>query len=395
MCRGSSACTRRTAPMRATSRRASARSRLPTCSNSATPDGTRKHLKPGAPSSFIAASSPALPGTAPPQNPTSTKERPFAAGILAFIASADVVGGTLFRGMSKMVVTPPAAAARVADSNPSHSVRPCSFTWTCVSTRPGRRTESPSSTTSPRPAVAIPSETDAMTPPRTTTVAGPVPPGVTTRRPVRTTSAPLKSVIQLAALESAGGHRGNPPDRNRPLGRVRYHAPLAARFAEVPARPHLLSHHVDSLARDRTADAPRQSARELPRNLRSALADLPPRHVGLRAHLRFRAPELGPEFRNRRPARPGRLFRALLHERDDVLHPGIRRRHAPDPVREVLRGRRVRDWPRVPRDGHQLSPDPFAGVLAPRVEHRAARRPRRVASHGVRAPPAPRRKIGR
>jgi hypothetical protein len=34
----------------------------------------------------------------------------------------------LLSGMSRIVVTPPAAAARVAVSNPSHSVRPGSFT---------------------------------------------------------------------------------------------------------------------------------------------------------------------------------------------------------------------------------------------------------------------------
>ena len=42
-----------------------------------------------------------------------------------------------FSGMSMMVVTPPAAAARVAEAKPSHSVRPGSLTWTWVSTRPG------------------------------------------------------------------------------------------------------------------------------------------------------------------------------------------------------------------------------------------------------------------
>ena len=41
--------------------------------------------------------------------------------------------------MSQIVVIPPAAAARVADANPSHSVRPGSFTCTCVSTSPGKQ----------------------------------------------------------------------------------------------------------------------------------------------------------------------------------------------------------------------------------------------------------------
>ena len=59
----------------------------------------------------------------------------------------------LLSGMSTTVVTPPAAAARVADAKPSHSVRPGSLTCTWVSTRPGSSTtSSPSSTTSRAPA---------------------------------------------------------------------------------------------------------------------------------------------------------------------------------------------------------------------------------------------------
>ena len=45
--------------------------------------------------------------------------------------------------MSTSVVTPPAAAARVAVSKPSHSVRPGSLTCTWVSTMPGETTRSP------------------------------------------------------------------------------------------------------------------------------------------------------------------------------------------------------------------------------------------------------------
>ena len=65
-----------------------------------------------------------------------------------------VVAGTLLSGMSTIVVTPPAAAARVAVSNPSHSVRPGSLTWTCVSTMPGEMTRSPKSVRADRSAVA-------------------------------------------------------------------------------------------------------------------------------------------------------------------------------------------------------------------------------------------------
>ena len=47
--------------------------------------------------------------------------------------------------MSRIVVTPPAAAARVAVAKPSHSVRPGSLTCTWVSTRPGSSTSSSAS----------------------------------------------------------------------------------------------------------------------------------------------------------------------------------------------------------------------------------------------------------
>ena len=55
-----------------------------------------------------------------------------------------VVGGTELSGMSMIVVTPPAAAARVADAKPSHSVRPGSLTCTWLSTSPGSSTSSSS-----------------------------------------------------------------------------------------------------------------------------------------------------------------------------------------------------------------------------------------------------------
>ena len=59
----------------------------------------------------------------------------------------------LLSGMSTMVVTPPAAAARVAVAKPSHSVRPGSLTCTWVSTRPGSSTSS-----SARSTVSAPSQ---------------------------------------------------------------------------------------------------------------------------------------------------------------------------------------------------------------------------------------------
>ena len=54
-----------------------------------------------------------------------------------------------YSGMSTMVVTPPAAAARVAVQKPSQDVRPGSFTCTWLSTRPGITTRSSTSHTCP------------------------------------------------------------------------------------------------------------------------------------------------------------------------------------------------------------------------------------------------------
>jgi hypothetical protein len=70
---------------------------------------------------------------------------PAIARTFARSASASLVAGIELSGMSTIVVTPPAAAAAVAVANPSHSVRPGSFTCTCVSTTPGSNATSPSS----------------------------------------------------------------------------------------------------------------------------------------------------------------------------------------------------------------------------------------------------------
>ena len=102
-------------------------------------------MNPTTPASCSGISDASLPGTAPPQNATSTQHFPAAAARFSSSAATVVVGGTELSGMSQMVVTPPAAAARVAVANPSHSVRPGSLTCTCVSTRPGSRARSPRS----------------------------------------------------------------------------------------------------------------------------------------------------------------------------------------------------------------------------------------------------------
>ena len=111
------------------------------------------------------------PGTTPPQRPTSTWQRPRAAAALASKPSTLVVAGMLLSGMSTIVVTPPAAAARVPVSKPSQSVLPGSLMCTWVSTSPGRTTRSPTSTTR-TPAGRSPwAPTAAMRPSRTETAA--------------------------------------------------------------------------------------------------------------------------------------------------------------------------------------------------------------------------------
>src|SRR6202011_4677486 len=111
---------------------------------------TRKHLNPYTPAAASGPRSSTLPGTAPPQKPTSTKDCPAAARRLTSSADTGVVGGIEFSGMSTMVVTPPAAAARVAVAKPSQSVRPGSLTCTWVSTSPGETTRlAASNTTAP------------------------------------------------------------------------------------------------------------------------------------------------------------------------------------------------------------------------------------------------------
>ena len=99
-------------------------------------------MKPKTPASCSGARSARLPGTAPPQKPTSTRTWPSATARFSSSAATVVVGGTQLSGMSTIVVTPPAAAARVAVAKPSHSVRPGSLTCTWVSTSPGSSTSS-------------------------------------------------------------------------------------------------------------------------------------------------------------------------------------------------------------------------------------------------------------
>jgi len=112
-------------------------------SKSSMPLGDMNALRPTTPASSSAPSSVALSalcGTRPPQKATSTCSLPRAAASLRANSSAVTVVGKLLSGMSTHVVTPPAAAARVAVEKPSQSARPGSFMCTCRSTRPGLST---------------------------------------------------------------------------------------------------------------------------------------------------------------------------------------------------------------------------------------------------------------
>ncbi len=148
-----------------------------------------------------------LPGIAPPQKPRSIQAWPSAVFRLASSPATVVVGGTELSGMSMTVVTPPAAAARVAVAKPSHSVRPGSLTCTWVSTRPGSRAVSPrsvrrSSPTSSEPYAAICS----IRPSWISTSAGRSPSGRTTRRERITavaTGSPLRDG-SLSGIKTSG-----------------------------------------------------------------------------------------------------------------------------------------------------------------------------------------------
>ena len=171
-------------------------------------------MKPSTPASCSAATCSSLPGTTPPQNPTSTNACRPAASRFTSSAATVVVGGSEFSGMSTIVVTPPAAAARVAVSNPSQCVRPGSLTCTWLSTSPGSRARSPRSTTARAPA-GTSSATSTIRPPLTTTAPARSPSGVTTRRPTSTRSAAaaIRPIIAPGGTPSAS-HRVGP----RPAG---------------------------------------------------------------------------------------------------------------------------------------------------------------------------------
>lgn len=187
MARESSACTIMTASNVASSAMSRSISSASSGGNSSTPECSRKHLKPKTPSSCRPRRSPRFPGTAPPQNPTSTNA--WCSATLRFTSSAatSTVGGIELSGMSTIVVTPPAAAARVAEAKPSHSVRPGSLTWTWVSTRPGSSTSSSARSITRAPSRPLPSGSMATIRPPVTPISRGCSPAVVMIRCPRTT----------------------------------------------------------------------------------------------------------------------------------------------------------------------------------------------------------------
>ena len=79
-----------------------------------------------------------LPGTSPPQSAEIDERFLLRRGRFRSKLAPSIVGGWALSGMSKIVVVPPAAAAREPVANPSQSVRPGSLKWTCESITPGK-----------------------------------------------------------------------------------------------------------------------------------------------------------------------------------------------------------------------------------------------------------------
>ena len=150
-----------------------------------------KHLKPNTPASCSPRRSSMLPGMAPPQKPDVDVALP-AGGLALDLERPTVqVGGMLLSGMSMIVVTPPAAAARVAVAKPSHSVRPGSLTCTWVSTRPGSSTSSSASSTVSSPSSSASSGSMATTTPSRTATQRDTSPALVMTRGARITRSIL------------------------------------------------------------------------------------------------------------------------------------------------------------------------------------------------------------
>src|SRR4051812_45697695 len=231
------------------------------------PEGTMKALPPRTPACASSISAAALPGTTPAQKPASTASWPWVAAILASKAARDVVTGDALSGMSTMVVTPPAAAARVAVAKPSHSVRPGSLTWTWVSTSPGSSTSSgPTSTTVAVPSCAARSDSygsmAAIRPSRTPTQRATSPAPVITRR-ARNTRPKSDTPAPLGSDRRSGGRLRRVPGGGLPAGDEQVQPGAEDRADEPGERrePAEQRHHRGGYQRDHRRDRGRGDER--------------------------------------------------------------------------------------------------------------------------------------
>ena len=157
---------------------------------------------------------------------------PAAGGLLLDLAAPRPwsSAGTELSGMSTTVVTPPAAAARVAEANPSHSVRPGSLTWTWVSTRPGSSTSSAARST------------------------------------LRGSHRPTARVERLdPAVPDAHGHRALGAAHDRTAARTTRSYGSAATVGRVAVRAQQQRHVVVLVGRDAEADHDLGAERAVPR----------------------------------------------------------------------------------------------------------------------------------
>ena len=166
---------------------------------------------------------PRFVSSTPPQKPSCVCALCSAHACLTCNASTDRVGGFELSGMSSTVVTPPAAAARVAQSKPSHSVRPGSLICTCVSTMPGISVSSscrvivscaagavvsPGASVAPVPCPACrPGATEVIMPSSTSTVPNTVAPP-TSMWPVIARSWMFPLISRLHRQHDVGAQRG-------------------------------------------------------------------------------------------------------------------------------------------------------------------------------------------
>ena len=97
-----------------------------------------------------------FPGTSPPHRPKSVMDDAASAARLRSNSSEFVVHGVELSGISKNVVPPPAASARLPVAAPSHSVRPGSLKCRWTSMMPGRMSSPLASISSRAPPISGP-----------------------------------------------------------------------------------------------------------------------------------------------------------------------------------------------------------------------------------------------